>query len=86
MSRIAKAKACPFCRSTSNFVECQDFGSFYVMCNDCGAQGPTAEGDGCDDTAENYAGRRNAIRAWNRRPRAAITQAPASGKAEGGDA
>jgi len=72
MSRVAKAKPCPFCRSTDSFVECLDFGSFYRLCNDCGAQGPTAEGDGCDPDAENKAGERNATRAWNKRSRAAL--------------
>lgn len=71
MSRVAKAKPCPFCRSDDVFVECMDFGSFAVVCNECGAKGPTADGDGCDETAENNRGRRNAIREWNGRKRRA---------------
>lgn len=66
--RIAKAKPCPFCRSADGFVECLDFGSFAYICNDCLARGPDAEGDGCDPDGEGAQGRRNAIRAWNRRP------------------
>lgn len=67
MSRVAKMKPCPFCRTLNGFVECADFGSFYVMCNQCGARGPDAEGDGCDPDAENRRGARNAIKAWNTR-------------------
>lgn len=70
MSRVAKAKPCPFCRSNSTFVECMDFGSFAVVCNGCGARGPTADGDGCDEASENNRGKRSAVRAWNKRPRA----------------
>lgn len=40
MARIAKAKPCPFCRSTDSFIECADFGSFYRVCNVCLARGP----------------------------------------------
>jgi len=69
MARIAKAKPCPFCRSTDSFVECADFGSFYRVCNACLARGPEAEGEGFDETAENHAGSRNATRAWNKRAR-----------------
>lgn len=67
MSRIAKAKPCPFCKVADSFVECGGFGSFYRVCNHCGARGPEADGDGCDETAENHLGARNATRAWNRR-------------------
>jgi len=77
MSRIAKAKRCPFCASESNFVECMDFGSFAVICNDCGAHGPEADGDDCDPDGDNARGRRKATRAWNRRSRAAISSRPA---------
>ncbi|WP_433934503.1 Lar family restriction alleviation protein [Brevundimonas diminuta] len=80
MARIAKAKPCPFCRSTDSFVECADFGSFYRVCNDCLARGPEAEGEGCDPDAENARGARNATRAWNRRPRAADLQAEQGAK------
>lgn len=84
MARIAKAKACPFCRSEDSFVECMDFGTFAVVCNSCGARGPDAEGDGCDDTAENFAGRRNATRAWNGRKRNPLTQPPTGSGEESG--
>lgn len=70
MARIAKAKPCPFCKSTDSFVECADFGSFYRICNNCLARGPEAEGDGCDETANNHEGARNATRAWNKRSKA----------------
>lgn len=76
MARIAKAKTCPFCKSTDSFVECADFGSFYRVCNNCGARGPEAEGDGCDETGNNHEGARNATRAWNKRPKA-LSPAPA---------
>ena len=70
MTWIAKSKPCPFCGSDSNFVECMDFGSFAVICNDCGAQGPEADGDDCDPDGDNARGRRKATQAWNRRRRA----------------
>lgn len=69
MTRIAKAKRCPFCSLADSFVECMDFGAFAVVCNGCGAKGPTADGDGCDADAERNQGRKGAIRAWNRRTR-----------------
>lgn len=72
MARIAKAKCCPFCASTSNFVECMDFGSFAVICNGCGAHGPEADGDEYDPDGDNARGRRLATRAWNSRRRAAL--------------
>lgn len=70
MARLAKRKRCPFCASEDSFVECMDFGSFAVICNDCGAHGPEADGEACDPDAENALGARNAIREWNRRNRA----------------
>ncbi|MGV2980663.1 Lar family restriction alleviation protein [Camelimonas sp. ID_303_24] len=69
MPRIAKPKPCPFCRSEATFVECLDYGSFAMICNDCGARGPQADGDGCDPEAESHRGERGAIRAWNKRKR-----------------
>lgn len=47
-----------------------DFGSFAVVCNGCGARGPTADGDGCDETSESNRGKRSALRGWNKRQRA----------------
>ncbi len=72
MARIAKAKPCPFCACGDAFVECMDFGQFAVICNRCGAQGPEADGDGCDPDAENAQGRRLATKAWNQRRRATL--------------
>lgn len=46
--RMAKGMGCPFCASTDAFVERADFSSCYVICNDCGARGPTS----CDETSE----------------------------------
>lgn len=69
VSRVAKAKPCPFCRSKDSFVECADFGSFYRVCNDCSARGPVAEGEACDETANRNEGARNATKAWNNRLR-----------------
>jgi len=66
MARTAKAKPCPFCKSTDSFVECADFGSFYRVCNSCEARGPVAEGEDCDFEG---VGGRNATRAWNKRSR-----------------
>lgn len=71
MARVAKAKHCPFCGSDSNFVECMDFGTFAVVCNDCGAQGPETDGEDCDPDGDNARGKRTATRAWNRRTRRA---------------
>lgn len=75
MARIAKAKPCPFCKSTDSFVECADFGSFYRVCDNCLARGPEAEGDGCDSHGT---GGQNATRAWNKRSKA-LSAAPGEG-------
>lgn len=66
-------EACPFCASADGaFVERADFSSAYVMCNDCGARGPTS----CDETEEDARaseagecepGERAAWRLWNTR-------------------
>lgn len=71
MARIAKAKPCPFCGGSDSFVECYDYGSFYRTCNECNARGPYGEGDGCDETANNHEGARNATKRWNERRRTA---------------
>lgn len=79
MARLPKAKICPFCRGDSIYVECMDFGEFAAVCNLCGARGPYADGDGCDPDGENAKGRRNALRAWNKRSksgRAALSDTP----------
>ena len=63
--RIAKAKRCPFCRSTNSFVERMDISSWQRVCNDCFAHGPNVcHADWEDDKAE-----AEATRAWNRRSR-----------------
>lgn len=73
MARLPKAKHCPFCRGEDTFVECIDFGDFSVICNGCGARGPNADGDGCDPDGENARGKRNAIKAWNKRQKSNLT-------------
>lgn len=78
MARIAKRKPCPFCGSASSFVECMDVGSFAVICNDCGAQGPETDGDDCDPDGDNARGRRTSTRAWNQRRRRVPTTPEAS--------
>jgi hypothetical protein len=40
-------KPCDFCGGTDAFVERADLSSCYVVCNDCGARGPTS----CDETS-----------------------------------
>jgi len=78
-----KPSLCPFCCSEDVFVECMDFGEFAAVCNHCSAHGPRVDGDGCDPDGENARGKRNALRAWNKRPksgRARITALEEEGK------
>ncbi len=56
--------ACPFCGSLDSFVERSDLSSSYVICNECGAQGPTECQDGDE---EETPGGDAAKRAWNKR-------------------
>lgn len=61
---------CPFCQSADSFVERADFSSCYVMCNDCGARGPTScdENEADSDATENgdaEPGELAARRLWN---------------------
>ena len=78
MTRIAKAKPCPFCRSTSGFVERMELSSWQYVCNDCFAHGP----DVCDAEWEEARATAEATRAWNRRSRRAQSD-DASRKREG---
>lgn len=57
-------KPCPFCQGTAMFVERATLCDAYVMCNDCGAHGPT-ECQESDD--EDVPGEKAARSAWNRR-------------------
>lgn len=41
-----KLSPCPFCGAADPFVERADFSSCYVVCNNCGAKGPSS----CDET------------------------------------
>jgi len=72
---VIKSKAdepCPFCGSVDTFIERADFSSCYVMCNACGARGPTScdENDAdarATDRGKAEPGERAARRLWNRR-------------------
>jgi len=74
MSTVTQAQTlllCPFCESADTFVERADFSSCYVVCNDCGARGPTRCNEiDVDVTAEDEGaepGEMAARRAWNTR-------------------
>lgn len=63
---------CPFCGGTDGFVERADFSDCYVICNDCGARGPTSCDENDDDaqaseSGECEPGERPARRLWNTR-------------------
>jgi Restriction alleviation protein Lar len=64
--RIPKAKPCPFCKSTSGFVERMDLSSYQFVCNDCFAHGPNV----CDSRWEDDKAEVEATRAWNKRRKA----------------
>ena len=71
---------CPFCGSTDSFVERTDFSSCHVVCNDCGARGPSScdENEADADASEAgdcEPGEMPARRLWNRR---ALPQAQAA--------
>jgi hypothetical protein len=63
--RIAKAKACPFCKSDDSFVERMNLSSWARVCNECFCHGP----DVCDADWDEDKGAAEATRAWNRRAR-----------------
>jgi Lar family restriction alleviation protein len=71
-------KPCPFCGGSDPFVERADFSACYVICNDCGAQGPsrcdenTADSD-ASDACEVEPGELAAIRSWNTRFEKSLT-------------
>jgi hypothetical protein len=75
--RIAKAKACPFCRSTEGFVERMHLSSYQYVCNGCFAHGPDVTNDFEGDDGEAVA-----IRAWNLRTRTPRKIDSASGRFE----
>lgn len=58
------AIACPFCGSADKFVERGSLCDAQVVCNDCGARGPSSCQDSDD---EETPGARAAIIAWNKR-------------------
>jgi hypothetical protein len=64
---------CPFCGSADTFVERADFSSCYVICNACGARGPTRCNEvDADVAAEDHGaepGEMAARRAWSARYR-----------------
>ncbi len=64
--RVAKAKPCPFCRSTSGFVERMELSSWQYVCNDCFTHGPIVCDAEWDDDEKPRAA---ATRAWNKRRR-----------------
>lgn len=66
--RIAKAKPCPFCNSTSGFVERMELSSWQYVCNNCFAHGPDVTDSEWDDDDKPRAA---ATRAWNSRKRTA---------------
>lgn len=63
---------CDFCGGVDAFVERADFSSCYVVCNDCGAHGPTSCNENDEDVAAEEAGmepgENAARRLWNTRP------------------
>lgn len=75
MTKAEELLACPFCKSSDLFVEREDFTSAYVMCNACGARGPTECQDRDD---EEIPGEAAARRIWN-------TRLAAQADAQGGD-
>lgn len=66
--RAGTGEDCPFCGSSDTFVEREDFTSSYVMCNCCGARGPTG---GLDDPDDETPGADAAKRLWRIRARTA---------------
>jgi hypothetical protein len=70
-SNMPPLPPCPFCGSADMFVERADFSSCYVVCNDCGARGPTRCNEfDADVEAEDHGaapGEMSARRAWSAR-------------------
>lgn len=55
---------CPFCGAADAFVERADLSSAHVVCNGCGARGPTE----CqEDDDEETPGASASAKAWNKR-------------------
>ncbi|ASP29680.1 hypothetical protein CHH26_05110 [Qipengyuania flava] len=65
-------KPCLWCNGSNAFVERADLSSCYVVCNDCGAKGPTSCNENDEDCAAEDAGMEPgesaARRLWNTRP------------------
>lgn len=75
-------KPCAFCGSRDGaFIERADFSSAYVICNDCGARGPTSCDENEADARASEAGgcepgELAARRLWNRRTAPPVWENP----------
>lgn len=74
---IEALEPCKFCDGQDTFVERADFSSCYVVCNSCGARGPTScnenEGDCAAEDRGMEPGENAARRLWNTRASARDT-------------
>ena len=78
-SEVEHLEVCPFCGCAEPFVERADYSSCYVICNDCGARGPSSCDENEDDAnaSENDEvdpGELPARRLWNRRHTTSLSQ------------